>query len=201
LGASQLATGGAPILDGRRQPSCGGTSRMTREYQVRICERLGVKFPGPTRPFQTSRDVRFESAVRTKADIVRRQCASCFSRLRQRLRMSFLARQRHRRSRRTAETAGDVAVGRGIEGLSMADRTHVRRGRRSSVFTVWLAIRSRGPIRERWRSFVKFYRDVDRKPSWRHLLIRDDPTGKFGPSNARWRLASRYRWRPTARTR
>jgi hypothetical protein len=23
---------------------------MTRECQVRICERLGVKFPGPTRP-------------------------------------------------------------------------------------------------------------------------------------------------------
>src|SRR6266481_5433278 len=37
LGASQLATGGAPILDGRRQPSCGGTSRMTRECQVRMC--------------------------------------------------------------------------------------------------------------------------------------------------------------------
>ena len=36
-------------LDGRRQPSCDGTSRMTRECQVRICERLGVKFPGPTR--------------------------------------------------------------------------------------------------------------------------------------------------------
>jgi hypothetical protein len=47
-GASQLATGGAPIL-GRRQPSVGGTSRMTRECQVRICERLGVKFPGPPR--------------------------------------------------------------------------------------------------------------------------------------------------------
>ena len=27
----------------------GGTSRMSREAQVRICERLGVKFPGPTR--------------------------------------------------------------------------------------------------------------------------------------------------------
>src|SRR6202011_367911 len=48
-GASQLATGGAPILDGRRQPSCGGTSWMTRECQVRICEGLGVQFPGPTR--------------------------------------------------------------------------------------------------------------------------------------------------------
>ena len=38
------------MFNGRRQPSCGGTSRMMREYQVRICERLGVKFPGPTRP-------------------------------------------------------------------------------------------------------------------------------------------------------
>ena len=28
----------------------GGTSRMNREVHVRICERLGVKFPGPTRP-------------------------------------------------------------------------------------------------------------------------------------------------------
>ena len=38
-----------PMSNGRRQPSSGGTSRMTRECQVRICERLGVKFPGPTR--------------------------------------------------------------------------------------------------------------------------------------------------------
>ena len=37
------------MFSGRRQPSCDGTSRMTRECQVRICERLGVKFPGPTR--------------------------------------------------------------------------------------------------------------------------------------------------------
>src|SRR6516225_8524920 len=36
------------MINGRRQPSCDGTSRMMREYQVRICERLGVKFPGPT---------------------------------------------------------------------------------------------------------------------------------------------------------
>ena len=34
---------------GRRQPSLGGTSRMNREIHVRICERLGVKFPGATR--------------------------------------------------------------------------------------------------------------------------------------------------------
>ena len=38
-----------PIFNGRRQPSCDGTSRMMREYQVRFCEGLGVKFPGPTR--------------------------------------------------------------------------------------------------------------------------------------------------------
>ena len=38
-----------PMFNGRRQPSRGGTSRMMREYQVRICERLGVKLPGPTR--------------------------------------------------------------------------------------------------------------------------------------------------------
>ena len=38
----------------RRQPSCDGTSRMTRECQVRICERLGVKFPGPTRQTEKS---------------------------------------------------------------------------------------------------------------------------------------------------
>jgi hypothetical protein len=42
-----LATGGARKR--RRQPSIDGTSRMMREYQVRICERLRVKFPGPTR--------------------------------------------------------------------------------------------------------------------------------------------------------
>ena len=31
-----------PMFNGRRQPSCGGTSRMTRECQVRFCEGLGV---------------------------------------------------------------------------------------------------------------------------------------------------------------
>ena len=36
-------------FDGRRQLSLGGTSRMSREAHVRICERLGVKFPGATR--------------------------------------------------------------------------------------------------------------------------------------------------------
>ncbi len=41
--------GRSPIISGRRQPSCDGTSRMNRETHVRICERLGVKFLGPTR--------------------------------------------------------------------------------------------------------------------------------------------------------
>jgi hypothetical protein len=36
-------------VDGRRQLSGGGTSRMSREAQVRIGERLGVQFPGATR--------------------------------------------------------------------------------------------------------------------------------------------------------
>ena len=53
----QLATGGTDGLDGRRQPSLGGTSRMIREDQVRICERLGVKFPGPTRRREKSRSL------------------------------------------------------------------------------------------------------------------------------------------------
>src|ERR1700674_3448216 len=42
--------GRSPIFNGRRQPSSGGTSRMMREYQVRICEGLGVKIPGSARP-------------------------------------------------------------------------------------------------------------------------------------------------------
>ena len=49
--------GRSPMFNGRRQPSRGGTSRMTRECQVRICERLGVKFPGPTRQIRLKRFV------------------------------------------------------------------------------------------------------------------------------------------------
>src|SRR5689334_12125726 len=37
------------IVGGRRQPSVGGTSRVTGDSQARICEGLGVKFPGSTR--------------------------------------------------------------------------------------------------------------------------------------------------------
>jgi hypothetical protein len=35
---------------GGRQPSMGGTSRVTGDGHARICEGLGVQFPGPTRP-------------------------------------------------------------------------------------------------------------------------------------------------------
>ena len=45
----QLATGGARGFDEGRQLFIDGTSRMNREVQVRICEGLGVKLPGPTR--------------------------------------------------------------------------------------------------------------------------------------------------------
>ena len=39
----------------------GGTSRMNREVHVRICGRLGAKFPGPTRPeFLTSKTITSE---------------------------------------------------------------------------------------------------------------------------------------------
>ena len=51
-----------PMFNGRRQPSRDGTSRMTREYQVRFCERLGVKFPGPTR--RVSRVTPVQTAMR-----------------------------------------------------------------------------------------------------------------------------------------
>jgi hypothetical protein len=50
-----------PIANGRRQPSCDGTSRMNREVHVRICERLGVKCPGPTRQSRRMRPACFSS--------------------------------------------------------------------------------------------------------------------------------------------
>src|SRR5260370_38811993 len=58
-----------PIFNGRRQPSCGGTSRMTRECQVRICERLGGKFPGPTRPQERFAIDQLTSGIGGAADL------------------------------------------------------------------------------------------------------------------------------------
>ena len=48
-----------------------GTSRMMREYQVRICERLGVKFPGPTRQKRRSDCAPVTSGLPRGRDIVR----------------------------------------------------------------------------------------------------------------------------------
>src|SRR5205807_7814629 len=62
VGSGQPATGGTRHYNGRRQPSRGGTSRMMREYPVRICEGLGVKFPGPTRQQRRLSDVQSLSA-------------------------------------------------------------------------------------------------------------------------------------------
>jgi hypothetical protein len=50
IGIGSTGNGRNLIINGRRQPSCGDTSRMNREVHVRFCEGLGVKFPGPTRP-------------------------------------------------------------------------------------------------------------------------------------------------------
>jgi hypothetical protein len=49
VGSGSTGNGRSPAFNGRRQPSCGGTSRINREIYVRFCEGLGAKFPGPTR--------------------------------------------------------------------------------------------------------------------------------------------------------
>jgi hypothetical protein len=77
-------------------------------------------------------------------------------------------------------------------------RTSARRKHRSFEFSTWLAIQSRGPVCERWRSFGTFYRDVHPRPSWRHLLIRTDSSGEFSPDNCRWQIAKWYRRRRPA---
>src|SRR5450756_1244232 len=63
--------GRSPKFNGRRQPSIDGTSRMIREYQVRICERLGVKFPGPTRQSRRSDRGPATSGLPLTTDILR----------------------------------------------------------------------------------------------------------------------------------
>jgi len=69
----------------------------------------------------------------------------------------------------------------------------------SPVFAAWQVIRKRSPLCERWGAFPNFARDVGPRPSWRCLIIRDDPSAEFSPSNAGWRVAERYRWRSTPR--
>jgi hypothetical protein len=79
----------------------------------------------------------------------------------------------------------------------------VTRRRRGHAFNAWLVIQLRGRVCERWRSFAQFYRDVGPRPTWRHLLLRTDPSLSFSPTNARWQIERpRYRRRrPTARLR
>src|SRR5262249_46326134 len=73
--SGQPATGGTRCSNGRRQPSCDGTSRMNREVQVRFCEGLGVKFPGPTRQSRSFGDVRSMSGHSPKAAVERASVA------------------------------------------------------------------------------------------------------------------------------
>src|SRR5467141_2941490 len=60
------------MFNGRRQPSRGGTSRMTRECQVRFCEGLGVKFPGPTRQTEKNSVRAYVFRLSSNSDIARR---------------------------------------------------------------------------------------------------------------------------------
>jgi hypothetical protein len=68
LRSGQPATGGTRYSMEGGSLRAGGTSRMTRECQVRICERLGVKFPGPTRP-KLPKPMRQACPQPAKADI------------------------------------------------------------------------------------------------------------------------------------
>jgi hypothetical protein len=54
------------MINGGRQLSRDGTSRMNREVHVRICERLGVRFPGPTRQKETTQHVRVGGSFRRR---------------------------------------------------------------------------------------------------------------------------------------
>ena len=71
--ANRVKLGGAQNVSGRRQPWCGDTSRMNREVHVRICEGLGVKFPGPTRQSLPKSDVRVTSVYPSISDMMLRR--------------------------------------------------------------------------------------------------------------------------------
>jgi hypothetical protein len=66
-----------------------------------------------------------------------------------------------------------------------SSRRQVRRRRRSPEFSAWLAVLKRGPVCPRWKSFSAFYADNGPRPSWRHLMLRTDPSLPFEPGNAR----------------
>jgi hypothetical protein len=77
------------MSNGRRQPSRGGTSRMSRKAHVRICERLRVKFPGPTRQFRAPTASSWTcpgvSALPQKADQVRARARTMVASMHRRL--------------------------------------------------------------------------------------------------------------------
>ena len=59
--------------DGKRQLSRDGTSRVTGDSHARICERLGVKFPGPTRRCpRIAQQIALAFGIPINKDVVRR---------------------------------------------------------------------------------------------------------------------------------
>jgi hypothetical protein len=72
----------------------------------------------------------------------------------------------------------------------------IRRKPLKPEYATWVAIQKRGPICRRWRCYVNFRKDVGKKPSWTHLVVRDDTSRAFEPGNARWQVAKSYRTRP-----
>ena len=68
------------MFSGRRQPSRGDTSRMNREVQVRICEGLGVKLPGPTQKDLANQRPPMPSLITTLGGLIAAVCSRCQSR-------------------------------------------------------------------------------------------------------------------------
>jgi hypothetical protein len=62
-------------------------------------------------------------------------------------------------------------------------------------YRAWCAVVSSGKACRRWRSYPHFRRDVGPRPSWAHLLMRDDAARELGPTTAGWRIGPAYRAR------
>jgi hypothetical protein len=57
------------------------------------------------------------------------------------------------------------------------------------------ASRSAQAVTARRRNGGSIDADVGKRPTWRHLLIRDDTSGEFSPDNCRWRGRPKHRRR------
>ena len=106
-GVGSTGSGRNRIINGRRQPSHGGTSRMMREYHVRICEGLGVQLPGSTRHLRRLSGCPVMSAP---------QCSSCFKSLARAVRARSTAGPSHssdaaERSRSGAKRKSPISPG------------------------------------------------------------------------------------------